>query len=183
MSVDQLGSYTKEIAEGARKALELHEKTSLPSEDEAVTRALYESLLNKPATTVEAPKDTGAAVLDNKEEERDLIISFRLAFSGLLISMVDSGPSEIALVTLKNINALATWNLLRTTDSTIYFTVADLQVDNMLPNAPYPIAVSPEEEAREPNNIDTGAVADGAPPLLVVGLSFAPRHKSGIVVS
>ena len=183
MSVDQLGSYSKEIIEGAGKTLELREKASFPGEDEAVTRALYESLLTKSAltSTPEVPKET-AAVSSDDEKERDLIISFRLAFSGFLVSLVDCGPSEIALVTLKNINALATWNLLRTTDSTIYITVADLQVDNMLPNAPYPIAVSPDE-SREPTDSDTSVSDGGAPPLLVVGLSFAPKHKSGIVVS
>jgi hypothetical protein len=40
-----------------------------------------------------------------------------------------------------------------------------------------------DEEFRENTGDDAagGTVAD-APPLLVVGLSFAPKHKSGIVV-
>ena len=49
-----------------------------------------------------------------------VILSFRASFSGFIISLVDNTPSEIALISFKNVNALATWNTERTTDSTVF---------------------------------------------------------------
>lgn len=58
----------------------------------------------------------------------------------------------------------------------------------MIPNAPFPVAVSPYDSSprESPRNLtsssDQNGSDDGTPPLLVVGISFAPRHTSGIVV-
>jgi hypothetical protein len=113
---------------------------------------------------------------------RNLVVSFRAAFSGLTISLVDAAPSEIAVASFVNINALATWDTLRASDSTIYITVTSLQVDNMVPNSPFPVAVCPFDVPHHGRNDET-AISEADSPLLVVGLSFAPKHKSGILVS
>lgn len=163
-----------QIVTGANMAAELWSKKVLLSEDEVV-RAIIEEIEN-----VKSVKP-----ITQKQESKDLIVSFRAAFSGLVISLVDSAPSEIALVTLTNMNAIATWDVQRTTDSTIYITVTGFQIDNMVPNAPFPVAVCPLglPQALTGNRDDNHDNINSRPPLLVVGLSFTPRHKSGIVVS
>jgi hypothetical protein len=57
----------------------------------------------------------------------------------------------------------------------------------MIPNAPFPVAVCPFDSLPKGALVDsplgqnTGAEG-GTPPMLVVGVSFAPRHSSGVVV-
>ena len=173
-----LPTFSKKITDGAVEAAELSKNKGLLSEDEIVSTISEQDEARKVGETVTEEKA--------KEKSKDLIISFRAAFSGLMISLVDSAPSEIAVVTFKNVNAIATWDMLRTTDSTIYITVTGVQIDNMVPNAPFPVAVCPIDMQRTQLNnegAETGAPVEATPPLLVVGLSFAPRHKSGIVVS
>jgi len=171
-------TFWKPITDGAAKAVDLHSKMELPSEDEVVKDISATGQMGK---RTESP-----LTKESSETSKDLIISFRAAFSGLVVSLVDSAPSEIAVATFKNMNAIATWDMLRNTDSTIYITVTGIQIDNMVPNAPFPVAVCPFDLQRgTPNNdgTETEAGVKATPPLLVVGLSFAPRHKSGIVVS
>jgi hypothetical protein len=169
----QLPSFAKEIVAGALQAVEIRRQKTLLSEEGAVNEAVA------PGEKAHIQKDeVSIARLD---EARDLVISFRAAFSGLLVSFVDSAPSEIAVATFKNMNAIATWDMLRATDSTIYITVTSVQVDNMVPNAPFPVAICPFDQPRNDGN-DAAGTPNDSPPLLVIGLSFAPRHKSGIVV-
>jgi hypothetical protein len=171
---------TKEVSAAAATTVDLLANSSLPTEEEVVNKAFgeaysapepkeFESLTEEPSERIQSGKDT--------------IISLRASFSGFVVSLVDSAPSEIAVLALRNVNALATWNTKRTTDATVYITITDIQVDNMVPNAPFPVALTRDEEFRENADDDAtgGSVAD-APPLLVIGLSFAPKHKSGIVV-
>lgn len=115
--------------------------------------------------------------------KRDLIVSFRAAFQGFVVSLIDSAPSEISVVSLENVNALATWNKLQTADSTAYLTVTGLQVDNMVPNAPFPVAVFPLESKRTAQSGDDAfdSSNQSTAPLLVIGVAFAPKHSSGIV--
>lgn len=182
VSPSKTNEVTKNILKSAQEAVTMKDESRLPSEGEVVTEALLEI---SPASfnRTQADPKLRNPTLSNNDHARDLIVSFRLAFSGFVVSLVDSAPSEIALVTLRNINALATWDYRRTTDSTIYITISDLQVDNFVPNAPYTVAVSPDEKTRKAMLENKEDERDTMPPLLVVGLSFAPKHKSGIMVS
>jgi len=174
----QRSSFYKAILDGANNAAERQKEKELKPEEEVVRAIFAKEELQEQIQSVSTEQSL--------EKSKDLIISFRAAFSGLVISLVDCAPSEIAVVTFKNMNAIATWDMLRNTDSTIYITVTGFQVDNMVPNAPFPVAVCPFELQRgSTSNEEAGTSAGGeaVPPLLVIGLSFAPRHKSGIVVS
>jgi hypothetical protein len=177
----------KTITDAAAATIELMTKFPLPTEEDAVNKALDKED-SFPQSKEAAPSTQES--LNESLKIKDMIISVRASFSGFVVSLVDSCPSEIAVLALRNVNALATWNTARTTDATVYITITDVQVDNMVPNAPFPIAVTRDEVQRE--NADSGtsggasdapSVAEDASPLLVIGLSFAPRHKSGIVVS
>lgn len=177
----QLANFTSLAIDAAEDAVAKLERGNLPVEEDTIQRAIFE-LSQTPSTDTTSPESTVAS-------ERDLIISIRVALQGLFVSIVDSSPSEICLASLKNVNILASWNTLRTTASTVYLTVASLQVDNMLPNAPFSVAVCPSDLRGEDSSTPVASSiagpfdSDGAAPLLVVGVSFAPRHKSGIVVS
>jgi hypothetical protein len=171
---------SREISAAAATTVDLLANSSLPTEEDVVNKAFGD------AYSAPEPKEFESLAEEPSERTqsgKDMIISLRASFSGFVVSLVDSAPSEIAVLALRNVNALATWNTKRTTDATVYITITDIQVDNMVPNAPFPVAMTRDEEFRENTGDDAagGTVAD-APPLLVVGLSFAPKHKSGIVV-
>lgn len=116
-------------------------------------------------------------IASDTNDIQEFVISYRISLSELTVSLIDSSPSEIAVLSFKNINAIGTWNTRQTTDSTVFVTVTSLQVDNMLPNAAFPVAVCPDDKTK----LDSETVVP--PPLLVIGLSLAPKHKSGIMVS
>jgi len=164
--------FQEEIISAANEATIMAGR-GLPTEDESVEQAFLD-LTNSyavDAQTWAGDRQSGAS------PKNDLIISFRAAFQGLVVSLIDSAPSEICVISLSNVNALATWNMLRTATSTAYITITSLQIDNMVPNAPFAVAVSGEQ-----NGTGDSDQSQSDAPLLVVGISFAPRHKSGIVV-
>lgn len=103
-------------------------------------------------------------------------VSLRVSVRGLLFSLIDEAPAEVALVTLKNLNFIASWDTKRKLDATAFLTLAAVQVDNMVPNAPYPVAVTRSDNSVGDNQNDHIA------PVVVVGLSFAPRHSTGTMV-
>ena len=174
---DDLPLVFRAIVQGAGVAADMRKSHILPSESEikiALQRA--EGGIN------ELNYEKSSESISQVAAIRNLVVSFRAAFSCLTLSVIDSAPSEIAVATFHNINALATWDTLRASDSTIYITIASLQVDNMVPNSPFPVAVCPFDVAHHGRNDDT-TISEADSPLLVVGLSFAPKHKSGILVS
>ena len=167
---DDNDSRIVECAENAISVLEENPQ-SFPAQDEAL-RAILD--VSKAYTSREVSR------LSKGVEDSGMIVSFRMSLNGFMISLVDSSPGEIAVVTLKNLNALASWNTDRTSDSTVYITVAHFQVDNMLPNSPYPVAIAPDFTSGRDSDEALGETT--AAPLLVVGLSFGPKHKSGITI-
>lgn len=173
---DDLSSVLQDVVHGAEKVADMRRLKLLPSE-EAALQLLQSSQDDEGALSGLEP----IRVQTPTETSQNLIVSFRAFFGGLMISFVDSAPSEIALATFKNLNAIATWDFHRATNSTVYITIASVQVDNMVPNSPFPVAVAPFEQSRVSSS-DEKAYDDDAPPLLVIGLSFAPKHKSGILV-
>jgi len=159
--------YSEEIIMGIREAMEVGATGEIPLEVEAKRRALF--------ADIKYSKDGDADQIDGGASDK--IFSFRVEFSGFIFSLVDSAPSEIALVSLRNVNTLARWNNLRSTDATLLLSVGWLQVDNHIPSAPFKVAVRPDiskqqDEERKPESS----------PLLVVAVAFAPEHKSKILV-
>ena len=83
---------------------------------------------------------------------------------------------------------LANWNKKRSTDSTVLISIGWLQVDNFVPSAPFPVAVCPvKQDTGKLNTVNENQegdidVGEQPSPLLLVGFTFAPKHKSGILV-
>ena len=175
--------YDKDILKGGNATLDKMKLKSLPSEGDAKRYALFGELEGKSLILQDEPVPESLSM----PTQSDQIYTFRAAFSGFIFSLVDSVPSEIAVMSLKNFNVLARWNAMRTTDASVIMSVGWLQVDNHVPNAPFPVAVRPDDRMKEDGtSAGTETTEPGenvSSPLLVVGLAFAPRHTSGIVVS
>jgi hypothetical protein len=172
------------LLNAAITALEL----DVPGEDVATRLAFFgtaDGFLNQNA----AKGDIAAAKTSGPIQD-DTVYSFRASFHGFSCSLIDAAPSEIALVTLKDVDVFAKWNRNRTTDASVLVSVRSLQVDNYVPSAPFPVAVCPHdarsEHKKAKNESQTkeeSAHAKKPSPLLLIGLAFAPKHKSGILVS
>jgi hypothetical protein len=111
------------------------------------------------------------------QEITDVIYSFQASFSGFLFSLVDSTPSEIAVISLKGLNVVAKWDGERKADASALISVDWLQVDNHIPGAPFPVAICPDAREKE----DASSEQIDVTSLLVIGLTFAPKHKTGIL--
>jgi hypothetical protein len=163
--------YVDEVRRASLATIEKLTSQKIPSEDDAKRSAMLAG-----PDEIGAIQDKSRQTAERISENQ--IYSFRVEFSGFLFSLVDSTPSEIAVVSLKNFNALARWDSFRTSDASLIASIGWLQVDNHVPSAPFKVVVRPDTRrvSTEPgNNQDS--------PLLVVGLAFAPKHKSGIMVS
>ena len=174
-------AYAYGILEATSRTQHLLDAGKLPTESEARKDALFGE------TTPGGEHQLPVAVVAT---EHDRQISFRVSFSGFLISLVDSAPSEICTIAVNNINALAKWCQSQTSDATLLVSIGWLQVDNHCPNAPYPVAISPDNDSlnrvlssRGPTTPAESSETGASPPLLFAGLEFAPKHSSGIVVS
>lgn len=168
-----------EIVSAAERTVKDRSSHALPTEKEASSRGFYAT---DPSEYLESESEAKNAA---SKAGKDLQISLRGAIRGVVMSLVDSAPSEIAVLTLKNVNAIASWNIQRTTDATVFITVTSIQVDNMIPNSPFPVAVCVDEKEMSPAQKSDGfsSSKEETPPAVVLGLSFAPKHKTGIVVS
>ena len=71
--------------------------------------------------------------------------SFRASFSGFVFSLIDGVPTEIALILLRKVEAMAEWSLHRSTEATVVLSIGGMQIDNHCPNAPFLIAMRPGE--------------------------------------
>ena len=116
---------------------------------------------------------------DQSARAMDQVYFFKAYFSGFTFSVIDEVPSEIAMVSLRKVAASAKWNRHRTSDALAVISIGWLQVDNHCPNAPHPVAFCPDESAMDTEGDSAANEADDIP-FLNVGLTFAPRHTSGI---
>jgi hypothetical protein len=169
--------FTREILDASNATIEIMRSKPLPSEADARRNALF----GDADTSKKSKNSSGNDVMDE-------IYSFRAEFGGFVFSFVDSAPSEIAVASLRNINALARWNKFRTTDASLILSIGWLQIDNHIPSAPFKVAVRPDKEESTSNESKASSEVENtdksrSSPLLVVALAFAPRHKSGIMVS
>lgn len=115
--------YSQVISDAASESSHLALNGHLPAEDEAAEQALFDI-----SRTFTAPASIMPDIFTRTvTTTRDYIVSFRAAFQGMIVSAIDNAPSEICVVSAKNLNVLASWNTQRTTTSTIYFTVTSIQ--------------------------------------------------------
>lgn len=206
-SQNKRGSEAQLTYEAAEKTAELSKKRQIPNEltamrqaffgrdlfagpiDEARSRLFGTSYAevvssSNPSDAAHNSHDPNSQMDEGISDER---YSFRALFKGFTLSIVDQVPSEIAVVSLRDVVASAKWNEQRTTDALAVVSVGWLQIDNHCPNAPYPVALYPDDRGQDADReAATSDYADGnqsgcRQPFLNIGLTFAPRHSSGIV--
>ena len=161
--------YSTVVTQAALETLAKFRTGLIPNEEDAKRQALFSNL--KYNNENESNLDDDRAL--------DKIYSFRAEFTGFIFSLIDSAPSEIAVASLRNVNALARWNSLRTTDASLILSIGWLQIDNHVPSAPFKVAVRPDTSVKQSLEEEVGIDVS---PLLVVALAFAPKHKSEILV-
>ena len=110
----------------------------------------------------------------------DCNYSFRASFRGFVLSLVDSFPSEVGVITIRNIDAMSEWNSDRTKESTAALSIGWIQIDNHCPNAPFPVVLCPTPSR---DIVDYNDTTGKDTEFLSIGIVLAPRHKSGIIVS
>lgn len=206
-SQNKRGSEAQLTYEAAEKTAELLKKRQIPDELTAMRQAffgrgLFECPIDEArsklfgasyAEVVSGSRSDGASKSydDPKSEEvnegaSDERYSFRAFFKGFTLSIVDEVPSEIAVISLRDVVASAKWNEQRTRDALAVVSVGWLQIDNHCPNAPYPVALYPDDQGQDDENeARSNSEDENQPgrrqPFLNIGLTFAPRHSSGIV--
>ena len=114
--------YAEVFVDGATKVLSL-------------TRRSGTSISSRPRSTSQAADDNNKIVrVENAVERTSLLLIVAIPF--LTVSLIDRHPLELALLTLQQIAVTYT-------ASNIYekceVTIGDIQVDNQLPNAIYPV--------------------------------------------
>jgi len=200
------GSEAQLTYEAAEKTAELSKKSQIPNELTAMRQAYFgrdlfecpidearSRLFGAPYTEVSSTGSRSDAAntsydpnSETNEGTSDERYSFRALFKGFTLSVVDQVPSEIAVISLRDVIASAKWNEQRTTDALAVVSVGWLQIDNHCPNAQYPVALYPYHRDQDAESEIASDRADGSQlgrrhPFLNIGLTFAPRHSSGIV--
>lgn len=164
--------FTDEITDTARRVCTELNFEQLPTEEDVKQETRFgETTAGKGAIT-----SLGHQAMDE-------IYSIRAEFGGFVFSFVDSAPSEIAVASIRNLNALARWNKMRTNDASLIFSIGWLQLDNHVPSAPFKVAFRPDKDASVEDDEQASDAGERSTPLVVVALAFAPKHKSGIMVS
>ncbi len=174
----------KLIQNAAAHTVSLMTSRRFPSAHEVETGVFYKDVTSEhpdtdtfqPKTLIDSPSKS------NVVNDADLIFSFEASLNGFIFSLVDSEPSEIAVLLLSSIEVFAKWNKLRTKDAVIGINVGWLQVDNHCPGAPYPVAVYPEGKMREKVDDNSNEKILNSP-FLCIQMAFAPKHSTGISVS
>ena len=112
----------------------------------------------------------------------DCNYSFSASFRGFVFSLVDRVPTEVGVITIRNLEAMSTWNTQRSKEATGALSIGWIQIDNHCPNAQFPVALCPSErkENTETDNDTESNVSEK--PFLSIGVVVAPHHKSNIMV-
>jgi hypothetical protein len=173
----------------ATKIADYVTKERLPTEVEAKNQAFrghlsYESTADFFETEDGISSDNHSSLSEfgdlAENSSPDQFFSVRASLAGFLFSVVDSVPSEIAVVSFRSVDVLAKWNSLRTADISVVLTIGGLQVDNHCPAAPFPVALCPadssESSGASEKNVPSDTQQDMSKiPLISIVMNVAPR--------
>ena len=144
-------------------------------------------ILHETEATRQAFFGTGFCKTPSVENGTGDEISCELSFCGFIFSLIDSSPSELAVLSLHNVKASAQWNSLGKEYAKSKLLVGWFQLDNHCPNAPFPVAICPSRErdvdddaADHPQKAAIAFTLDK--PFLELKVDIAPRHRTGIRV-
>ncbi|KAL7473779.1 hypothetical protein ACHAXS_014457 [Conticribra weissflogii] len=145
-------------------------------------------ILDETAATREAFFGIGGCKTSDQYEKRKCSegvgdeFSLKLVFNGFIFSIIDSSPSELAVLSLHDMQVFTSWNTLGKDYAKIKFAVGWIQLDNHCPNAPYPVAFCPSRGKNLDDINFHGQPFSLKTPFLEVQVDVAPRHRTGIRV-
>jgi hypothetical protein len=105
--------------------------------------------------------------------------SCELVFSGFTLSLIDSSPTELAVLSMHDIKIDTTWDSQRKGYAKSTIVVGWLQLDNHCPGAIYPVALCPRPRKGGHDDFNKKPFT-AEKPFLELQLDFAPRHRTGI---
>eukprot|EP00871_Galdieria_phlegrea_P005243 jgi/Galph1/571/GphlegSOOS_G5311.1 len=115
-----------------------------------------------------------------EEEKNSRALQFNVSLSSVGLSFIDSSPVELAYLTLTNVN----FDYKTTSDGQVYdFSAGDLQLDNQLPNAQWPVIVWPSDRRAEVVSAEeeaSSSVPNVNKPVFQATLEKSPRSFPGI---
>lgn len=118
-------------------------------------------------------------VCTRKEEKVERAWHFSIALNAVGISFIDSTPTELAYLTFTNVH----FDYQKTADYQMYdLSIGDLQLDNQLPNALWPVIAWPSERRSSSETSDNSASSDSAnvKPTFQITIEKSPKTFPGI---
>ncbi|GJQ10858.1 hypothetical protein GpartN1_g2649.t1 [Galdieria partita] len=152
---------------------------STPSTGDALC-SLGEELSTNTQQNVHISSDP-ISVSRRKDENVARAWHFSIALTAVGISFIDSTPTELAYLTFADVH----FDYQKTADYQIYdLSIGDLQLDNQLPNAPWPVIAWPSERRSSSEVSDNSAsVPDSTnnnKPVFQVTIEKSPKSFPGI---
>ena len=176
----------KALLNAVRNASQLLNAGSLPNEREAAKQAFFGTGICKRSPL----EGQGKAHYNLQEGISDIGDDFscELSFSGFIFSIIDSSPTELAVLSLHDARIEASWNSAGKEYARSRIVVGWFQLDNHCPNSVYSVAMRPRLKAYGIH--ESKGVAEPAKeaftadkPFLELMVDLAPSHRTGIVVS
>ncbi|KAL7555190.1 hypothetical protein ACHAWF_018839 [Thalassiosira exigua] len=174
-------AWSRAIIDAAEMASQLFHTGSLPDQIEATKQAFFGTGICKRSS----PEGPDRAYVHVDDAEAGDEFSFELSCSGVIISIIDSSPTELAALSLHDVRVGASWNSLGNGYARSRMSVGWLQLDNHCPNSVYPVAIRPIlrtdaswEDKGDGNSDKKPFTVDQ--PFAQAKIDFAPRHRSGI---
>ena len=110
--------------------------------------------------------------------EEDEEMSVRVLLRGVIVSLVDAAPSEVATACVRDINVLVQWDKLGTNESALVMTLGYIQLDNHCPGSPYPVALYPTAVDKGGSGVE-GQLGDEFK-FLALSVRVDPVRRSGV---
>ncbi|GJD08926.1 Putative vacuolar protein sorting-associated protein 13C [Galdieria sulphuraria] len=152
---------------------------STPSTGDALC-SLGEDLNARPQQEATAISSNQVVVAKKEEENVNRAWHFSIALDAVGISFIDSTPTELAYLTLTNVH----FDYQKTEDYQVYdLSIGDLQLDNQLPNAPWPVIAWPSERRSTSEASDNSvSVPDNTnnKPFFQITIEKSPKTFPGI---
>ena len=164
---------TKLLLVAAAEASQLLNTGKLPNEYDATRQAFFGT------GQCSRPQRKPLPSSSSKRDEANDQVLLQVSLSGFVISLIDSVPTELAVISFHGVNFEAEWDTRGESYSSCSLATKWFQIDNHCPASFYPVALCPRVIKGKENELKP-FTADK--PFLQAKIEFAPRHRSGIQV-
>ena len=174
-SSDVKDTRTKLLLVAATEASQLLNTGKLPNEYDATRQAFFGT-----GQCSSRPKCKPFLSSSSKRDEAVDQVLLQVSLSGFVVSLIDSVPTELAVISCHGVNLEAEWDTRGESYSSCSLATKWFQIDNHCPASFYPVALCPRVIKGKDSVESKPFTADK--PFLQAKIEFAPRHRSGIQV-